>query len=173
MWLRPRLTVFKQTTTTPYALIQTCTTYPHARSAPTSTNAHYHTKSTQEDTIKTRRRHRQYLAVRHARSTSLLTNALRLACVRTRTSNTFSSSPTSRYTCTVDVPTRSGDQPFRDFGLQHFSRKRLHSQHIQVPTTHQHAHTQHTYPQHIHSTYTPATLSSHLLAHSDPLSLVS
>ncbi|KAE8257818.1 hypothetical protein A4X13_0g2117 [Tilletia indica] len=73
MWLRPRLTVFKQTTTTPYALIQTCTTYPHARSAPTSTNAHYHTKSTQEDTIKTRRRHRQYLAVRHARSTSLLT----------------------------------------------------------------------------------------------------
>ncbi|KAE8205310.1 hypothetical protein CF327_g7655 [Tilletia walkeri] len=37
---------------------------------------------------------------------------------QTRTSNTFGSSPTSRHTGTVDVPTRSGDQPFRDFKLQ-------------------------------------------------------
>ncbi|KAE8211241.1 hypothetical protein CF327_g4988 [Tilletia walkeri] len=29
MWLRLRSTVFKQTITTPYALLQTCTTYTH------------------------------------------------------------------------------------------------------------------------------------------------
>ncbi|KAE8235481.1 hypothetical protein A4X13_0g9477, partial [Tilletia indica] len=85
MWLRLRFTVFKRTITTQYALKQKCI-QPHARPAHTNTNAHYHTESAQKTGSRlspaSTATATALRPLRSLPSTSTLSNALRLACVR-------------------------------------------------------------------------------------------
>ncbi|KAE8257806.1 hypothetical protein A4X13_0g2102 [Tilletia indica] len=143
--------------------------YPHARPAPTSTNTHYHTKSTQEDTIKTRRRHRQYLAVRHAPSTSPLSNALCLARVpllKTRSQarqvshrlepghlQLFTYAWTYRYGGRTHAVRRPNFKRHQASALQQTAP--VFTTYTQTPTTHTQTtiYTNNTYPQHIPPTH--------------------